>query len=466
MNTAAVKSSAQWHTLLNLGLTLVKNDSKGRIIGDGAKSWEISKDFKTFTFHLRDNLRDSKGNKLDSSDWKASFLHLLKSGGSTHSLISDFLPAEGVKTPSPMILELNFNKPYQTFLNRLSTPEFILVPKNSIKVGESIDLSTSSGEYYVEKLTAEPNECILRANHFHSQFNEEQPERVVIVPQAKNTGELIDNLRKNIWQFYIATLLPTDPSYPEFVKYRNNKEINAHFVSPSSVSFLILMNSKRLDTENKRKSLAKFLGQKVEEDFLKSDVQVTHQLYPRGFVGAISPSREKEIFNQLRSDKNLSTNEIPRNLIGYAFPTSRASGVVAWIENKFHKEGIKSEMNDILVTNYTGHQAELDHDFLITTTGLNSKDPAGSLLYQIGSKDGKIPDPDGSLNKLLSEAIQAGPEKRRELLQKISEKLTTSGRIIPLFHYGAAILSPQKIKALPPTDYDDELRLSEIRWMK
>jgi ABC-type transport system substrate-binding protein len=465
LNTAAVKNSSQWHTLLNLGVTLIKNDPHGRIVGDAAMSWDISKDFKTFVFHLRSDIKDSKGNKLDSADWKASFLHLLKSNGSTHSLISDFLPIEGVKTPSATILELHLKKPYQTLLNRLTTPEFILVPKNSIKMGESLDLSVSSGEYYVERLTAEPNECILRANHFHQNHNKDQADKVVIVPQANSNDEAFENLKNNVWQFYISSLLPTDPAYPKFKKYRDSKEINAHFVSPSSIALVILMNSKRLKSDTERRAIAKFLGEQIGNDFASSDVRVTHQLYPLGFVGAVSPSREAEIFKSLQNDNALNTNLIPKNIIGYRSRGAKISGVADWVEQKLLGLGKNIEMNDVDFVNYVGHQDKFDHDFFVMQTGLNSKDPAGSLLYLLGSKDGLIPDPDGSLNKLLNEATQSDPEKRRELLQTISEKLTSTGRIIPLLHYGTAILSPKNIKALPPTDYDDELRLADIRWL-
>jgi nickel transport system substrate-binding protein len=468
LNTAAIKNSSQWHMLINLGMTLIRNDAQGRVIGEAAESWEISKDFKTFTFYLRDNLKDSRGNKLDSSDWKASFLHLLKSGGSTHSLISELLPEDGIITPNALTLELHLTKPYQTLFNRLTTSEFILVPKNSIKLGESIDLSISSGEYYVERISAEPNECVLRANHFHCNYSKDQVESVVIVPMAKTNGEALENLRNNKWHFYIANILPTDPSYSDFLKYRNNKEINFHFVTPSAIGMVILMDSIRLKSDTERRSLAKYIGQQVEKEFSSTinEVRVTHQLFPREFVGSISPEGEAEIFKQLSDDKSLSIVEIPRKLIGYTFMGGKLAGLANWAEKTLSKIGIKVDINDISILDYLGKRSNFDHDFLVVTTGLNPKDPAGTLFYLLGNNKGSIPDPDGSLNKLLNEATQADPEIRSELLQTISAKLTSTGRIIPLFHYGTAILSPQNIQALPPAVDDDELRLAEIRWLK
>src|SRR5690349_18604275 len=81
LDPAQVLDSSQWHTLTNLGVNLVSHDKEGRLIGVGAESWKISPNFSEFIFHLRNDIRDSNGELLDSSDWKASFLHLLRSGG-------------------------------------------------------------------------------------------------------------------------------------------------------------------------------------------------------------------------------------------------------------------------------------------------------------------------------------------------------------------------------------------------
>jgi ABC-type transport system substrate-binding protein len=112
LDPAAVVSSAEWHTLLNLGVNLVTHDHQGHLVADAAESWNISSDFTTFEFSLKSSVKDSKGNPLQSSDWKATFTHLLHSGGSTHSFIGDFLDESGIETPSPYVLKLKLKKPH------------------------------------------------------------------------------------------------------------------------------------------------------------------------------------------------------------------------------------------------------------------------------------------------------------------------------------------------------------------
>ena len=47
---------------------LVSRDSNNKVQPSIAKSWDISKDGKTYTFHLNDKMNFSNGHKLDSAD--------------------------------------------------------------------------------------------------------------------------------------------------------------------------------------------------------------------------------------------------------------------------------------------------------------------------------------------------------------------------------------------------------------
>ncbi|MGK5083238.1 ABC transporter substrate-binding protein [Bdellovibrionota bacterium FG-1] len=466
LDPAKILDSSQWHTLINLGVTLVRHDASGRLVGEAAKSWTVSSDFKTFTFELRRDIKDSQGAVLDSSDWKASFTHLLRSGGSTHSFVSEFLNEAGIETPSSYKLQLQLKKPYQTFLQRLTTPEFILVPKRSITPANVVELSVSSGDYFVERLTDSPRKCVLRANRFNHHYCAEQAEQVVLEPIATSNKEAFDKLASDTWQFYIGTVLPTDPTFQEFKKQLDTGKLHAIPVAPSSIAVLILQDSKRLITNSQRLALAKLLGERAAKDFSSLSAKFAHQLYPHGFVGALSPQREQEIFEQIQKDPTSSKEHLPKKLIGYEAAVSSITGVAHWVKETLKNAGVEVETHPATAKEYIGHQKEIDHDYLAFTTGLNSKDPAGSLLYLISPKDGIVPDPTGELNRLLSEAVQADPAKRTELLHKISEELVLSGRIIPIMHYGTQILSSSSVDARPPTDFDDELRLADIRWKK
>lgn len=56
---------------------LTRRDSRGKSIPAAAKSWDISPDGKTYTFHLRPDLRWSNGDPVTSSDYRESWLRAL-----------------------------------------------------------------------------------------------------------------------------------------------------------------------------------------------------------------------------------------------------------------------------------------------------------------------------------------------------------------------------------------------------
>ncbi|WP_156286500.1 peptide ABC transporter substrate-binding protein [Oceanivirga salmonicida] len=67
--------TTQINTLLQEGLTKV---GKNKTIEPGlAKSWDVSEDGKTWTFHLRDNLKWSNGDPLVAGDFKFAWLRAL-----------------------------------------------------------------------------------------------------------------------------------------------------------------------------------------------------------------------------------------------------------------------------------------------------------------------------------------------------------------------------------------------------
>jgi MarR-like DNA-binding transcriptional regulator SgrR of sgrS sRNA len=463
LDPARIINSAQWHTMLNLGVTLVTHDRYGNLVGEGARSWRVSDDQKEYVFDLARDVRASSGRGLDAEDWKATLLHILRSSGSTHSFVSEFLDESGVQTPSPYELHLKLKKPYRTLLQRLTTPEFILVPKDSISSKGEVNFRNSSGAYYVESISERPQRCVLRANHNFRRYSRVQPEEVVLEPWTASNLEAFRKIARGEWQFYLATVLPTDSNFTQILEMIESKKVLTELTEFSSVAMLIIRDSARMRHEEKM-SFAKLLGQRAEREFNTKISKSTHQLYPEGFVGAISPVKEDGAFRRVVKSANDLGAHLPKKIIGYEAAVSRISGVAQWVRGVLRESGIEVEEHEATIANYVGKQDSIDHDYLAFTTGLNSKDPAGSLLYLISPKSGLVPDPDGELNRLLQSAVQLEGGARARALEELSERLILSGRIIPIMHYGTMLIHSPNVGADLPSQFDDELRLSELRW--
>jgi len=88
------------------------NDSGQTIIPDLAHSWEIAKDGKTYTFHLRKGVEFSDGAKMTSADVKATFDRITKPpAGINIPRSSLFKSVESVEAPDDYTIQFKLHEP-------------------------------------------------------------------------------------------------------------------------------------------------------------------------------------------------------------------------------------------------------------------------------------------------------------------------------------------------------------------
>lgn len=132
---------------------LVQLDSVLQIQPCLAKSWEISPDLKTYTFHLRDDVYfhdheifpGGRGRKMNANDVAFSFSRLLDpattSSGvwifsdkiDTATEKSPFYKVKNFKVINETCIQIELKKPVPFFLQLLSTPYCFIVPHEAVK---------------------------------------------------------------------------------------------------------------------------------------------------------------------------------------------------------------------------------------------------------------------------------------------------------------------------------------------
>lgn len=114
---------------------LVDYDQQGHLIPGLAESWDISKDGKLYTFHLRHNLKFSDGSPITARDFVFSWQRLVtpKTSGTYNFLLNNVINAEsivrGELEPSMLGIEA-VNE--HTFVVRLATPDNSFLEKCSM----------------------------------------------------------------------------------------------------------------------------------------------------------------------------------------------------------------------------------------------------------------------------------------------------------------------------------------------
>ena len=108
---------------------LVDYDAAGKLVPDMAARWEVSRDGRQYTFHLRPGLKFSDGSPLHAADFQYSLeraLRLPRSPGGDFFSVIQGAPAyragntgsvTGIATPDSTTLRITLARPSATFLN-------------------------------------------------------------------------------------------------------------------------------------------------------------------------------------------------------------------------------------------------------------------------------------------------------------------------------------------------------------
>lgn len=158
---------------------LLRLDEDLRIQPDGAETWDVSDDGKTYTFHLRDNLKFADGTPVTAEDFVFSINRALAPSTGSYSAPSHLKhivgaadvidgkadAAAGVRAIDDKTLQIELDRPLAYFLSWLTSPNTFAIPRSLIEEkGDTwTDHAFGSGPFRVKEWK-HGEEIILEAN--------------------------------------------------------------------------------------------------------------------------------------------------------------------------------------------------------------------------------------------------------------------------------------------------------------
>lgn len=133
------QSSADIEGFIYNGLVTV--DKNLAPVGDLAKSWDVSKDGLTYTFHLRHGVKWQDGKSFTADDVVFSY-NIPRSKDYTGPRASDFEKIKDVKALDPYTVQVTLKEPYAPFLT--VTAGYGILPKHILKDVPIKDLGKNS----------------------------------------------------------------------------------------------------------------------------------------------------------------------------------------------------------------------------------------------------------------------------------------------------------------------------------
>ncbi len=145
---------------------LVRFNENLDIIPDVARSWRLSKDQMTYTFHLRHNVRFSNGRRITAADFRYSFERVLtpktkapltwvldKNEGANDFLAGKSDSVSGIRVVNDDTFVLKLEKPFGPFLSLLAMTTAYVVPREEVeRLGQDFGTHpVGSGPYVIEE---------------------------------------------------------------------------------------------------------------------------------------------------------------------------------------------------------------------------------------------------------------------------------------------------------------------------
>jgi len=130
---------------------LVRFGEGSEVVPDIARSYTISPDGKTYTFHLRDGVRFTNGRAVTARDFKYSFERVLspetksprtwlfeRIAGAREFMDGKADEVSGIRAVDEHTLEIDLNAPFGPFLGLLAMPGGYVVPREEVeRLGEN-----------------------------------------------------------------------------------------------------------------------------------------------------------------------------------------------------------------------------------------------------------------------------------------------------------------------------------------
>lgn len=263
-------SYAGWSTVrYGIGECLVKISTEGTIEPWIAENWEVSKDSKTWTIQIKDNVTFSNGKKVDAAAVKACFERLLeKNERAAAGLQIDKIEADG------QTLTIQTKKANPILINYLTDPFACIIDVTEEVNGNSHVIGT--GPYLLE--SAATDSVVVKAN---KNYWNGTPKFGTINIHGFLDGDTMSMALQNGELDACANM-----SYSNVPLFQNNDNYSIHSAATSrSYMFLFNTQSDKFEDVNVRKAVTMAINKEGFVNTLMNGFGQAAQLcYPESYT--------------------------------------------------------------------------------------------------------------------------------------------------------------------------------------
>lgn len=265
--------------LINFVNGLLENDKYGRLVGSMAKSWDVSKDGKTYTYHLRKgiNWTDSQGNvygKVTAQDFVTGLKHAVDAKSETLYIVqdsikglSDYIDGKttdfskvGVKAVDDNTVQYTLNQPESYWNSKLTYGVMFPVNEKFLKsqgkdFGKaSADSILYNGPYLLANFTSK---SVIEYKE-NTNYWDKKDVHIKDVKLTYDDGSNPDGLYKSYMKgdYSSARVYPTSADYKNVLK-QSKKDIVWSDPDSTTYNFTFNLNRQSYNATSKKTTKAK-----------------------------------------------------------------------------------------------------------------------------------------------------------------------------------------------------------------
>ncbi|MBK3744782.1 peptide ABC transporter substrate-binding protein [Paraburkholderia aspalathi] len=272
---------AEGNVLRDLYDGLVIQDADGKAIPGVAKSWDVSEDGKTYTFHLRDDAKWSNGDKVTAGDFQFAFRRLMdpKTAAGYASVLFVINNAEavaggkkpleelGVEAIDDATLKFTLSSPAPYFLELLTHQTTFPLHQKSVEAnGDKFTTPgkmVTNGAFMLESFT--PNDkIVMKKNPQYYEADQVKIDTINWIP-FEDRASCMRRFEAN--EVQICSDVPAEQL--DYVKKNLAKEFR---MAPYLGSYYLPVKGKTADSKLKDPRVREAISMALDRDFIANQV--------------------------------------------------------------------------------------------------------------------------------------------------------------------------------------------------
>lgn len=446
--------------------TLVMIDKKSDIAPGLAESWEVSPNFKTYTFHLRKGVKFHDGTPFNAHAVKFSFDRMLRVNRTAYGYYLKYGKPDGCTVIDDHTIKIELQKPYPIFLVDIAVGAYSIISPSYVKKNATAD-DPDALKYMTDHASGTGPFKLVEYTQgqqvVYEKFNEFWGSESSIKPAAK-----IDKLILKVVTDPSSARLMVEKgdvditeklTVDQFDKMRSNANVQViDFTIPKVVYLTIDVSKPPFDDVNVRKAISHAINtDEIIQYIEKGNAKRMHGLIPVGIMGH-NPDLPIYEYDLQKAKEYLKKSKYPggftTNLIFAMERRPEFEQVGEYIQAYLQKIGINVSVQKLA---FDSQLAKMDKGaygmaLMTWTTVLPDPEDIAGWLYDSARASGGWNGSfwtDKEVLKMISDAREIPDQgKRKVLYQSVDKKAVDNAIYVNLYQLSELYATGKNIKGM------------------